>query len=229
MALILSTLICPWRRKRNRKLAHNGKFTNTTDLLTLSVSFTEREEQNLQIRLLCGSVVCFNVASSLNKMETAVYEPHMVSFFYFNSLSSWKWTSPEGLGGLFYTCGNSWGVGGEGGDIGFLWKWKIQEGGGGPKWNSLCGGGLDIFWNYTIENSLCYMDFSKKLSRILPTPLMFKSGYANTGKSLLLLVKYNFSKEKNCKPFFMALIKREIFTRHKGLYTYILAHTISSC
>ena len=122
---------------------------------------------------------------------------------------------PEGLGG--------------GGDIGFLWKWKIQEGGGGPKWNSLCGGGLDIFWNYTIENSLCYMDFSKKLSRILPTPLMFKSGYANTGKSLLLLVKYNFSKEKNCKPFFMALIKREIFTRHKGLYTYILAHTISSC
>ena len=66
---------------------------------------------------------------------------------------------PEGLGG---------------GDIGFLWKWKIQEGGGGPKWNSLFGGGLDIFWNYTIENSLCYMDFSKKLSRILPTPLMFK-------------------------------------------------------
>ena len=115
MALILSTLICPWRRKRNRKLAHNGKCTNTTDLLTLSVSFTEREEQNLQIRLLCGSVVCFNVASSLNKMETVVYEPHMASFFYFNSLSSWKWTSPEGLGGLFYTCGNSWGVGGGGG------------------------------------------------------------------------------------------------------------------
>lgn len=112
MALFLSTLICSWSRRRNRKLAHNDKFTNTTNLLTLSVSLTEREEQNLQIRLLCGSVVCFNVASSLNKMETVVYKPQMASFFYFNSLSSWKWTFLEKLGGLFYTCGNSWGVGG---------------------------------------------------------------------------------------------------------------------
>ena len=32
--------------------------------------------------------------------------------FHFNSLSLWKWTFPEGLGGLCHTCGNSEGVGG---------------------------------------------------------------------------------------------------------------------
>ena len=26
------------------------------------------------------------------------------------------------------------------------------EGVGGPKWNSLHGGGLDIFWNYTLKH-----------------------------------------------------------------------------
>ena len=36
----------------------------------------------------------------------------MASFFYGNSLSLWKWTFPEGLGGLCHTCGNSRGVGG---------------------------------------------------------------------------------------------------------------------
>ena len=36
----------------------------------------------------------------------------MASFFHFNSLSLWKWTFPEGLGGLCHTCVNSEGVGG---------------------------------------------------------------------------------------------------------------------
>ena len=76
----------------------------------------------------------------------------MASFFYFNTLSSWKWTFPEGLGGLCHTCGNSEGVGGH------QFPAKMENPGrwGGPKWNSLCGGGLDIFWNYTLPkiNSL---------------------------------------------------------------------------
>ena len=71
----------------------------------------------------------------------------MASFFYFNSLSSWKWTFPEGLGGLCHTCGNSEGVGGHQ----FLAKMENPGRWGGPKWNSLRGGGLDIFWNYTFS------------------------------------------------------------------------------
>ena len=30
-------------------------------------------------------------------------------------------------------------------------KMENPEGVGGPKWNSLHGGGLDIFWNYTLK------------------------------------------------------------------------------
>ena len=43
---------------------------------------------------------------------------------------------------------------GVGGGHLFPTKMEIQGGGGGPKWNSLCGGGLDIFWNYTIYTSV---------------------------------------------------------------------------
>ena len=57
---------------------------------------------------------------------------------------------------------------GVGGSLSHLWKFwrgggssvpckngKSREvGGGGPKWNSLRGGGLDIFWNYTISQKL---------------------------------------------------------------------------
>ena len=31
-------------------------------------------------------------------------------------------------------------------------KMENPGGWGGPKWDFLCGGGLDIFWNYTIKN-----------------------------------------------------------------------------
>ena len=60
--------------------------------------------------------------------------------------------------GLCHTCGNSGGVGGPSVPCK---KWKIQ-GGGGPEWNSLRGGGLDIFWNYTmlsgrLRNSLRFI------------------------------------------------------------------------
>ena len=37
-----------------------------------------------------------------------------------------------------------------GGVISSLQKWKIH---GGPKWNSLRGGGLNIFWNHNIKNN----------------------------------------------------------------------------
>ena len=52
----------------------------------------------------------------------------------------------RGLGGLCHTCGNSEGVGGH------QFPAKMENPGrwGGPKWNSLCSGGLDIFWNYTM-------------------------------------------------------------------------------
>ena len=63
-------------------------------------------------------------------------------------LPSWKWTFPEGLGGgRCHTSGNSGGVGGHQ----FPAKMENPVGWGGPKWNSICGGGLDIFWNYTIN------------------------------------------------------------------------------
>ena len=81
-------------------------------------------------------------------METEAYKLLMETvayyFFYFNSLSSWKWTFPEGLGGFCHTCGNSEGV------EGHQFPAKMENPGrwGGLKWNSLRGGGLDIFWNY---------------------------------------------------------------------------------
>ena len=68
------------------------------------------------------------------------------SFFF------WKRTFPEWLGGLCHTWGNSWGVGG----LGHQFPAKMENPGrwGGPKWNSLRGGGLDIFWNYTMLDAL---------------------------------------------------------------------------
>ena len=53
---------------------------------------------------------------------------------------------PLGQGGMKETFGNS---GGEGGFI-FLHKNGNSEEVGGLSWNSLYGGGMDIFWNYTI-------------------------------------------------------------------------------
>ena len=53
---------------------------------------------------------------------------------------------PEGQGGMKETFGNS---GGEGGFI-FLHKNGNSGEVGGLSWNSLRGGGMDIFWNYTI-------------------------------------------------------------------------------
>ena len=72
-----------------------GKFTDTTNLLTFSGSFKGRDKQNLQIRLLCGSITCFNVARSLNKWKplrtntvlTAIKWPHSFTLQR-NSLSS---------------------------------------------------------------------------------------------------------------------------------------------
>ena len=85
----------------------------------------------------------------------------MASFFYFNSLSSWKWTFPEGLGGLCHTCGNSEGVGGH------QFPAKMENPGrwGGPKWNSLRGGGLDIFWNYTFRKT-CQVTLSDHFNTV---------------------------------------------------------------
>ena len=124
MGLSLSTLIdilCPWRWKTNHKLARDGKFTNTTDLLTLSVSFKVREEQNLQIRLLCGSVVYFTVARWLNKwkpLHTNRKWPRsftLIVFLHENELFQRGW-------GVFVTLVEIWK------------RWR------GPPWNSLHGG-----------------------------------------------------------------------------------------
>ena len=52
---------------------------------------------------------------------------------------------PEGQGGMKETFGNS---GGEGGFI-FLHKNGNSGEVGGLSWNSLRGGGMDIFWNCT--------------------------------------------------------------------------------
>jgi len=48
--------------------------------------------------------------------------------------------------GVNNTCGNSGGV--ERGVIAVFTKWEFR-GEGGLTRNSLCGGGMDIFWNYT--------------------------------------------------------------------------------
>ena len=54
---------------------------------------------------------------------------------------------PEGMGGVHKTCGNSGGVGG-----GLLLCSKNGKSGEeGGDLNSLRGGGMDIFWNYTFR------------------------------------------------------------------------------
>ena len=55
-----------------------------------------------------------------------------------------------------------WGGGGE--IISSLQKWKIH---GGPKWNSLRGGGLNIFWNHNNKNN----DTTDSDGRISLTPI----------------------------------------------------------
>ena len=60
-----------------------------------------------------------------------------------------KFRFPEGQGGMKETFGNS---GGEGGFI-FLHKNGNSREVGGLSWNSLRGGGMDIFWNCTIQIS----------------------------------------------------------------------------
>ena len=57
------------------------------------------------------------------------------------------------MGGVQNSSGNSKGVGG-----GYLSGQKIEipgRRGGGGLWNSLCGGGMDIFWNYTLGCEPC--------------------------------------------------------------------------
>ena len=70
-------------------------------------------------------------------------------YFNFNTLSCQNYFFPEGMGGVHKTCGNSGGVGG------LLLCSKNGNSGeeGGTCVNSLCGGGMDIFWNYTITVS----------------------------------------------------------------------------
>ena len=62
---------------------------------------------------------------------------------------------PEGQGGMKETFGNS---GGEGGFI-FLHKNGNSGEVGGLSWNSLRGGGMDIFWNCTLFHTLFFKEF----------------------------------------------------------------------
>ena len=57
---------------------------------------------------------------------------------------------PGGIGGGRKFFGNSRGVGG----LPLLPQNGKSEGVGGPIWNSLRGGGMDIFWNYTISSNV---------------------------------------------------------------------------
>ena len=71
---------------------------------------------------------------------------------------------PEGQGGMKETFGNSRGEGG------FIFLHKNGNYGevGGLSWNSLRGGGMDIFWNYTMAYLLvhCKYSYSKYLKVI---------------------------------------------------------------
>ena len=72
----------------------------------------------------------------------------MALFFYFNKLSSWNELFQRDLGFFVTLVEIPEELGG--GVISSLQKWKIH---GGPKWNSLRGGGLNIFWNHNIKNN----------------------------------------------------------------------------
>ena len=112
----------------------------------------------------------------------------MPSFFYGNSLSLWKWTFPEGLGGLCHTCGNSgWGV------ISSLQKWKIQGGGGVlSEIPSMEGGGVWIFSGTT--HCLC------RFAKILHAKQSHQSGWTRVIGKILALNQRHFDTEKNYVP-----------------------------
>ena len=68
-----------------------------------------------------------------------------------------------------------------------------------------------------------------KLSRILPTPRVFISGYANTGKKVFYcFYKITFPRKKK-NSLLRLLIKREILTSREVLYTKLNVRVISSC
>ena len=43
-------------------------------------------------------------------------------------------------------------------------KWKFREGGGGGGSHAIPGGGVDIFWNHTIQLNTAYFDNGKLFS-----------------------------------------------------------------
>ena len=58
-----------------------------------------------------------------------------------------------------------------------------------------------------------------QLSRILPTPRVYIKLYKYRIEVFYCFYKLSLSREKNAKLFVLALIKREILTTHKVLYT----------
>ena len=77
----------------------------------------------------------------------------------------------------------------------------------------------NIFHNYL--NNRKRFPCLHSLSRILPTPRVFISGYANTEKNLKFSIAFikQLSREKKSKALCMALIKREIRNSRKILST----------
>ena len=73
-------------------------------------------------------------------------------YFYFNTLSCLGYFFPEGMGGVQNSSGNSEGV-----EVGGYLSGQKKEISGRRRWvltlNSLGDGGMDIFWNYTIQES----------------------------------------------------------------------------
>ena len=72
-------------------------------------------------------------------------------------------------------------------------------------------------------NPRLHLGFAQ-LSRILPTPLVFISGYANTGKKFSIAFIKQLYREKTQKLFVMVLIKTEILTSPKVLYMKSCTH-----
>ena len=124
--------------------------------------------------------------------------------FYFNTLSCLNYFFPEIMGGVQNGSGNSKGVGG------YFSGQKMEIPGrrGEFTWNSLRGGGMDIFWNYTIYLKWMSAQLLLKIDRWLDWPsfhevllnkTISKSGYQYWRARKLVFSFYQLRETQACK------------------------------
>ena len=147
----ISSFLSDWN-ERGWIVIHQGNLTSDYQIFFL-LTF----EEITDVFFVFNSVYSFLKDGSIDQLNTiAMFTMEGGLMFRTFAQFLFKLPFPEGQGGMKETFGNSRGEGGGGY---FFHKNGNSGEVGGLSWNSLHGGGMDIFWNYTME--LC----GKRMSR----------------------------------------------------------------